>query len=124
MSQTLIATQLYNAMISHRAAPLVSPAQQGRKIMISQSESRLLTRPVVYSYMIINSIANVHTMVDVLYNSIQNAVTDYNGLTTEMVEAFVDLTNSKELKLTLDAVGLIYGLVAAPFWNSCESLEY
>ena len=74
--------------------------------------------------MIINSIANIHAMIDELYNSIQDAVVDYNGMTTEVVEAFVDFTNSKELKLTLDAVGLIYGLVAAPLWNSRELLSY
>ncbi|OIW33289.1 hypothetical protein CONLIGDRAFT_711208 [Coniochaeta ligniaria NRRL 30616] len=69
-------------------------------------------------YMITNSFANIHMLIDEMYNAINDAVQEGNGLTTEVVDDFVMGGQAANLALQLDIVGLLFSLVAAPFWNS------
>lgn len=72
-------------------------------------------------YMIINSIANVHLLLDQTEDALLAAGQTFNGEASDMVSAFADLASSKQIKITIDALLLAVALVSAPFWNSCKS---
>ncbi|KAK0117589.1 hypothetical protein ONS95_011925 [Cadophora gregata] len=69
-------------------------------------------------YMIINSMAALHNIIDDLDTALKAALQDFTGTANIIAKDFADFSKTTSMKIALDVLGLVIALISAPVWNS------